>query len=126
METERAVPVERLSIQTTGDDRQATVVAVGEIDLAVADRLWHELDRELTAGRTVVLDCSGVDFLDSMGLRALIKATQKADKVGARFHLAAPSATVHRILDLAGVADVFIIHTIHTESASCSANERIR
>lgn len=99
--------MERFSVRTVDDGQRSLIVAVGEIDLAVADRLWTELDPAITADRTVVLDCSGVRFLDSMGLRILIKALRKADSVGARFQLADPTPIVRRVLDLSGVAEAF-------------------
>lgn len=95
------------SIRTFHDGPRSRIAAAGEVDLAVTDRLWEELDRFITAGRTVILDCSGIAFIDSMGLRILIKASQKATEVGADFRLAAPTAAVRRVMDLSGVSDVF-------------------
>lgn len=99
--------MERFSIRTIDDGPRSLIAAAGELDLAVADRLWAALEPQITAGRTVVFDCSGVGFLDSTGLRTLIKAAHKADEVGGRFRLTEPTAAVRRVLDLAGAADVF-------------------
>jgi anti-anti-sigma factor len=93
-----------------GSADAATVVAVaGDVDLAAADRLWSVLDEHVRAGASVVVDCSKVAFLDSMGLRTLIRAKHKADAAGARLTLAAPSEAVLRVLNLAGVADLFVL-----------------
>jgi anti-anti-sigma factor len=101
--------VERFSIRTIDTGPRSLITAAGEIDLAVADRLWAELDPQITAGRAVVLDCSGVGFLDSTGLRTLMKAAHKAVEVGATFGLAEPTPAVLRVLDLSGVAEVFAV-----------------
>ncbi|NUR59842.1 MAG: STAS domain-containing protein [Catenulispora sp.] len=93
-----------------GSTGAATVVAVaGDVDLAAADTLWSVLDEYVRPGASVVVDCSQVAFLDSMGLRTLIRAQQKADAAGARLTLAAPSEAVLRVLTLAGVGDLFVL-----------------
>ena len=86
-----------------------TVTVTGDVDLAAADTLWSVLDEYVHAGADVVVDCSRVAFLDSMGLRTLIRAQHKAAASGARLTLAAPSEAVLRVLQLAGVADLFVL-----------------
>jgi anti-anti-sigma factor len=86
-----------------------TVTVSGDVDLAAADTLWSVLDEYVHAGADVVVDCSRVAFLDSMGLRTLIRAQHKAAASGARLTLAAPSEAVLRVLQLAGVADLFVL-----------------
>lgn len=88
-----------------------TVTVAGDVDLAAADTLWSVLDEYVHAGANVVVDCSRVAFLDSMGLRTLIRAQHKAGASGARLTLAAPSEAVLRVLQLAGVSDLFVLDT---------------
>ena len=101
---------ERVGADLRPESAGATVVTVaGDVDLAAADTLWGVLDEYVRPGVAVVVDCSKVAFLDSMGLRTLIRAQQKADASGARLTLAAPSEAVLRVLQLAGVADLFVL-----------------
>jgi anti-sigma B factor antagonist len=94
----------------TGSAGTATVVTVaGDVDLAAADTLWSVLDEYVRPGVSVIVDCSKVAFLDSMGLRTLIRAQHKADAAGARLTLAAPSEAVLRVLTLAGVSELFVL-----------------
>jgi anti-anti-sigma factor len=92
-----------------GGGQAVTVTVAGDVDLAAADTLWSVLDEYVHAGAQVVVDCSRVAFLDSMGLRTLIRAQHKATAAGARLTLAAPSEAVLRVLQLAGVADLFVL-----------------
>jgi anti-anti-sigma factor len=86
------------------------LVVRGDVDLAASDRLWKDIASRFVPPTEVVIDCSGITFLDSMGLRSLIRAAQAAEgQEGVRFALAAPSAPVLRVLDLSGTADVFVI-----------------
>jgi anti-anti-sigma factor len=103
------MPVEGFSIETDGTDGRVVVTLAGDIDLAAADSLWEVLDQSLTPAGTLIVRCSAIAFLDSMGLRALIRAHQKAAELGAAFRLAEPSATVLRVLELAGIPDLFAI-----------------
>lgn len=57
----------------------------------------------------MVLDCSGVTFFDSMGLRTAVQCMQQAKEVGATFALI-PSEPVTRVLELAGVSGIFTIY----------------
>jgi len=92
-----------------GGGQAVTVTVAGDVDLAAADTLWSVLDEYVHTGAQVVVDCSRVAFLDSMGLRTLIRAQHKAGASGAHLTLAAPSEAVLRVLQLAGVADLFVL-----------------
>lgn len=83
-----------------------SVAVAGEVDLAAADRVWEELSRLIGPGTSMRVDASGVVFLDSAGLRALLRLADWADAVGARFRLTAVSDPVKRVMELAGVGHV--------------------
>jgi anti-anti-sigma factor len=86
------------------------VLAVrGDVDLASHERFQADVEPWLVPGASVVVDCSGVEFLDSMGLRVLVLAWQRSAKDGFGFALAAPSPPVVRVLELAGIAGMFPI-----------------
>jgi len=74
---------ERLHIDVAeGTEPQIVVSLAGDLDLVTAHELRSVLERH--AGRSVVLDLSGVDFVDSTGLVLLMEAA-RAD--GARIAL---------------------------------------
>jgi anti-anti-sigma factor len=70
---------------TVGGDAHVAVVApAGEIDVAVAPRLQAVLKGLLDEGRTrVVIDMSGITFIDSAGLGILVNAYKLARARGA-------------------------------------------
>jgi len=74
-----------------------------------ADRRFGEIADSGDAP-AVVLDCSGIAYVSSAGLRSILVLgkRQKAAKRG--FALAAPSPTVQEILSLSGFASLFAIH----------------
>lgn len=76
----------------------------GEIDAACATDLTEKLD-PLPAGEgDVILDLSAVGFIDSSGLRVLIDAHQRAEQLGRRVVMTAPSAAVARLFDISGLS----------------------
>ena len=75
--------------------------ASGELDLSTAPIL----DAAVSAAREepgvpVVLDLSGVTFVDSTGIRSLIGAAQTLEAEGRAFALLSPADAVVRVLDL--------------------------
>lgn len=80
----------------------------GEVDLAAHLGFEAEIERSWDGSSDLVIDCSQVTFLDSMGLRVLVRTRQRAVDNGRDFALAAPSVPVLRVLELAGIRDLFI------------------
>ena len=78
----------------------ATVIRlVGELDLATAPDVLAAVEAEVGNGKRVhlVLDMSGVSFIDSTGVRTLLEAARAADS---SLSLLAPSPAVTRVLEL--------------------------
>ena len=72
---------------------------VGELDMATCDGLT-ELLRSASAGHDpVVLDFSGVSFMDSSGLRALLEGAGLPNE-GGPVVILNPSPQVRRVLDI--------------------------
>ena len=57
----------------------------------------------------MLVDLSGVDYIDSSGIASLVEAFQKAKKAGTGFALAAPNPAALRVLELARLDRVFRI-----------------
>jgi len=81
----------------------------GEIDLADERPLIDEVDAVVGASADVVveLDLAEVEFIDSSGLRALLLLRRAH---GDRVLLGARSAPVQRVLEIAGLAEMFADH----------------
>lgn len=90
-----------------GDD--GIIVAVsGEVDVCTEAPLQQALLRIIRErGARLMVDVSGVSFMDCAGLRALLMTRRLAAMRGGSVCLIAESPAVHRIIDLLGVRDVF-------------------
>jgi anti-anti-sigma factor len=93
-------PILSIDVSTQADE--AVVLLAGELDPHSADSLaetLHELGSD-DGMRRVVLDLSGVSFIDSSGLRVLLSADEELAAGGAKLVLRSPSEAVHRLLEI--------------------------
>ena len=89
--------------EVTVEQRGASVHAtlIGELDISTAGRLEETLGRvEADGPALVVLDLSGLDFMDSTGLRLLIEADMRAREAGRRLVVVQGNEMVQRVLHL--------------------------
>jgi anti-sigma B factor antagonist len=80
----------------------------GELDLASEDAVTAQIMGELAKKHGVlILDLTGLEFIDSTGLRVLLTARNKAGENGTRLLLTRPPAAVHRVFEIANVTEHF-------------------
>jgi stage II sporulation protein AA (anti-sigma F factor antagonist) len=97
---------EPLSIEVADDGTETVFVLRGELDPHTAPSLRGEIDRVLAAGRVhLVLDLSGLSFIDSSGLRVIISAHKDTADRDGHLVLRSPSPTTRRLLDITGLLD---------------------
>jgi anti-sigma B factor antagonist len=85
------------------------LVLEGEFDLAAVPSLREQIESALDrAPRGVVLDLGEVTFVDSSGLRELLRARTAYGDAGKGFALAAPQPPVIRLFELTGVTNAII------------------
>jgi anti-sigma B factor antagonist len=93
-------------------DMAKTVVIValrGEFDLAERDRVRAAFD-SIARSSTIVLDLTGVEYVDSTILGTLIKLrTELASEAGELVIVALPGKMVNRILEITGLKAIFKI-----------------
>jgi anti-anti-sigma factor len=83
----------------------------GEIDLANRDDLLDDIVAGAAGARRVVLDLSGVEYLDSAGVRLVFEASRELARLGIDLALVQPRAPyVARILSLAAVGDMVPVY----------------
>ncbi|MFE9423208.1 STAS domain-containing protein [Kitasatospora sp. NPDC006697] len=80
----------------------AVVTADGDLDLDSAPALSRELSAAIRTHRQVVLDLSGVHFMDCSGLKALVHAQNQADRLGVALAVRGVGPAVRRLLELTG------------------------
>lgn len=93
------------SVSTHNVDGTLTLVVVGGIDLDTGGRVEAEISAAVNTPqvRTVIVDLSHVDFLDSAGIAMLVHGRRRADQLDVDFRVVGASGMVRRVLDITGV-----------------------
>jgi anti-sigma B factor antagonist len=85
---------------------RVVVTPRGELDMATVGAVEQELRRLRDAGFSgILLDLSGLTFMDSSGLHLVMRWTTEASQDGFGFELEPGPDIVQRVFDLAGLTD---------------------
>ncbi len=99
-----------VTIERDGDE---VVVAVrGDFDMTVAHEPYEAVSALLAQGEPVadlVVDLSGVDFVDSTGLGGLIRLQQEAGRAGVPVRLRGIGHRLKTLFDITGLNQEFTI-----------------
>ena len=93
----------------------------GEVDVASAPRLRDRLVQLVTEGPPrVVVDLTGVSFIDSMGLGALVSGLKRARAHDGDLRLAGATDHVAKVLSITRLDQAFIVADTVAEAAAGS------
>lgn len=79
-------------------------MVLGELDLGSVGTFGRELHGALEHHERVVLDLSGLHFIDSSGIHAIVEADLHARVDDRRLEILRAPAGVHRVFELCRVA----------------------
>ena len=80
----------------------------GEVDARTAPKLAQALDSLIDRGATlIVLEASGVEFLDSSGLRVIVATGIRLSNSGGRLLIEGMSGAVQRVLEVSGLIEQY-------------------
>jgi len=91
---------------TQGD--MAVIYLEGDLDMRAEERVVTEIESVLAGPqRDVMVDLSAVPFLDSSGIRALLRGREAAQRRGVVLTVRNPRRIVEEVLRMTGVAALF-------------------
>jgi anti-sigma B factor antagonist len=101
-------------------DECAVLAVTGELDVATAPQLRQEAVRLTTLGQSrIVIDLSGVDFLDSTGLGVIVGVLKRARTHGGDLVVAGAEDHVRKVFDITRISDVVAMYD--TADDACAA-----
>ena len=104
---EEALMLGRLSLCSQREGDLHTLELAGELDLANAAEVERELlHAEAGDAGAILVDLCGLRFIDSTGIRVLLRAAARSRADGNRLVLQRAPRPVLRVLRIAGVADL--------------------
>jgi anti-anti-sigma factor len=83
---------------------------VGRMDAQGAQEIHADLVDRACAQRSVIADMSAVNFLASMGIRALVLAAKAVARRHGKMVLLNPDVNTTKVLEVAGVNELLPIH----------------
>jgi anti-sigma B factor antagonist len=87
------------------------ISGTGRLNMLSGPGLRDATATSIAAGRPrVVVDLSGVDFMDSSGLGALIGSLKATREAGGDLRIAAPTAQVSMVLELSNIDRILPPH----------------
>lgn len=100
-----------LQVEITESGESTLVAVTGELDALTAGELDGALEPLLAdpALRGMVVDLSGVDFMDSSGLGICIKAIKGVREKGAEVSFVVTSARVRRVFEITGIDQAVVV-----------------
>jgi anti-sigma B factor antagonist len=103
-------PATSLAITPTTVGFRRVLEVAGQVDLATAPSFTAALQAALASGeREIWVDLTGVTFMDSSGLHALLAARHRLQPDGHRLAVIAPPGPVRRLLELTAVDRILVV-----------------
>jgi anti-sigma B factor antagonist len=93
----------RLEMHEANSERCAVLKVVGELGLVDVEELETALVEVATGKEGVAIDLEGCQFIDSMGLAALVRTNSRFAEKGQRFAIFGPTEQVRRVLEVSGL-----------------------
>jgi len=102
-----------MKISTNLEGALLMVSLEGEVDMSSSGKVWDIispfLEGKKPKAKAAVVDLSKVTYMDSSGIATLVRAWQTTKKNGGKLRLAALSAPVQDVFELAHVNTIFEI-----------------
>lgn len=98
----RPDPPLTLAVETSADGLSRLVLR-GELDMSVVPAVEERLDGAIDGG--LVLDLSGLKFIDSSGLRLILQLREAAERDGWTLQLVPGPPEVQRVFQLVDLED---------------------
>jgi anti-anti-sigma factor len=106
-----------LSIGQTRAGNVCVVTLAGRIDSTNANDVMAELTGLIGSGeKSILVDLEQVLYLTSAAFRALLVATDEAERQAARFALCSLGGHVRELFEMGGLLEVFVIHGSREEA----------
>jgi anti-sigma B factor antagonist len=103
----------------SGSEPYTLVELVGEADVTNSDALREVLDAEVAKRpRTLIIDLSGLRFMDSSALHVILRANRAMDREGGVVTLASPRDPVAKMLRLTAADQLIPVYASVSDASA--------
>ena len=108
-----------MDIEVTQTGGVTLVVPKGDLDMGTADQMKRTLSDLVEKGQSkLVMDLTGVAYVDSSGLGALVAAMKQARAVGGNLKLCGLQEDVRSIFEMTRLIKVMAVHSDRQEAVA--------
>ena len=97
-----------MTIEISKNAEAATIKVVGRLDTTTAPALDKAINEDIVDVKNLVLDVQAMEYISSAGLRVLLGAQKKMQKIGS-MQVVNVCQEVMDVLEMTGFADILVI-----------------
>lgn len=97
-----------MTIEIKKNATETIIEIVGRLDTTTAPALEKTINEDIGDTKNLVLDIKGVEYISSAGLRVLLGAQKKMQKIGSMKVINVCEA-VMEVFEMTGFADILVI-----------------
>ena len=97
-----------MTIEIKKTEEETIIKIVGRLDTITAPALDKTINEDIGDTKNLVLDVKGMEYISSAGLRVLLSAQKKMQKVGS-MKVTGVCEEVMEVFEMTGFADILVI-----------------
>ena len=97
-----------MTIEIKKNENETIIEIVGRLDTITAPALDKTINEDIGDAKNLVLDVKGMEYISSAGLRVLLSAQKKMQKIGS-MKVINVCEEVMEVFEMTGFADILVI-----------------
>ena len=97
-----------MTIEINKTETETIIEIVGRLDTITAPALDKTINEDIGDTKNLVLDVKGMEYISSAGLRVLLSAQKKMQKIGS-MKVTGVCEEVMEVFEMTGFADILVI-----------------
>ena len=97
-----------MTIEIIKNGEEATIEVAGRLDTTTAPSLDKTINEDIKEVKELTLDLKGLEYISSAGLRVLLSAQKKMQKIGS-MKVKNVCEEVMEVFEMTGFADILVI-----------------
>ena len=97
-----------MTIEIKKNDQETIIEIIGRLDTITAPALDKTINEDIGDTKNLVLDVKGMEYISSAGLRVLLSAQKKMQKIGS-MKVVGVCEGVMEVFEMTGFADILVI-----------------
>ena len=97
-----------MTIEIKKNQEETVIEIVGRLDTVTAPALDKTINEDIADTKNLVLDVKGMEYISSAGLRVLLSAQKKMQKIGS-MKVTGVCEEVMEVFEMTGFADILVI-----------------